>query len=75
MNDAHSSFQLLKMRDFSYKEFSGILKHNGWVESACKGKGSHRKWNKDQRSIILMYNTIPAPVAKRLLKETGILQK
>lgn len=75
MPKTQETYKLNKMRDFSYKEFSGILRTNGWVECVYRGKGSHRQWSKGHETMSLMHHIIPGPVAKRLLKEAGILGK
>ena len=58
-----------------FSELHRIIKANGWIESPQKGKGSHRRYTKDEKIYTVPFHQekeIGNDFAKRLLKEMGL---
>lgn len=71
---------LLNNRKYSifamkYTELHRIILQNGWTETPGRGKGSHKRYEKDGKKFTVPYHAgkeINNRFAKQILKEMGI---
>jgi len=58
------------MQQFTYREFSKLLKNNGYIES--RQKGSHVIYTSNNGNHISVPLHIRSVIARRLIKEHGL---
>lgn len=64
------------MKEYTVREFSKILKQNGWERSCINGSHAiYRKKGKTPIVVPVIRKCISMPLAKRLIKEHGLLGK
>ena len=57
------------------REFIRMMERNGWVLDKGMGKGSHRRYRKDGRSVIVPYHAkeLGKGLEMKLREATGLL--
>lgn len=60
------------MKEWSNREFTAMLRKNGFTLIKKRGKGTHSIYQNIKGQHITVPQNIAAPVAKRLIKENNL---